>query len=63
MTTAAIAESPASLLDLSPDTPADQSREPLSVRGVVASLQILLAARRAARNEDFGYWYSISRGM
>lgn len=40
-----------------------QHDEPLTVSRVVASLQLLLATRRAARNEDLAYWHNISRGM
>jgi hypothetical protein len=35
----------------------------LSVGRVVASLQLLLAVRRDARNQDHAYWYTISRGL
>jgi len=44
---------------------AAQAVEPssLSVGRVVASLQVLLAIRRAARHADEAYWYTIARGM
>ena len=35
----------------------------LSVNRIVATLQIMLAARRAARSEDDAYWYTVARGM
>ena len=35
----------------------------LSLSRVVASLQVLLAARRAARSDEHAYWYTIARGM
>jgi hypothetical protein len=38
-------------------------RPTLTLQRVVASLQVILAARRATRNDDHAYWYTISRGM
>ena len=35
----------------------------LSLSRMVATLQVVLAARRAARNEEHAYWYTIARGM
>ena len=39
------------------------SSRTLSLSGVVATLQVLLATRRAARNTDYVYWCSLTRGM
>jgi hypothetical protein len=45
--------------------PARESK--LSLNRIVAALQVLLATRRAtrraARNEDHAYWYTVARGM
>jgi len=38
-------------------------RPSLALDRVVASLQVMLATRRAARNDDHAYWYTICRGM
>ena len=35
----------------------------LSLNRIVAALQLLLATRRAARNEEHAYWYTVARGM
>lgn len=60
----AIAEAPANLVDLSAvDTSATDGRETLSIGRVVASLQLLLAARRAARNQDFARQHDFSSEM
>jgi hypothetical protein len=57
-----IAEAPAiSRLESSPAS--KEAAEPLLLSRVVASLQVILATRRAARNEDHAYWYTIARGM
>jgi hypothetical protein len=43
---------------------ADRIQVPkLTLNNVVAVLQVVLATRRAARNEDLGLWYTIARGM
>jgi hypothetical protein len=44
---------------------ADQAanREPMSLKRVVASLQLALATRRAALTDEDKYWYTIARGM
>ena len=34
-----------------------------SLNRIVAALQALLATRRAARNEEHAYWYTVARGM
>jgi len=34
-----------------------------SLKRIVASLQILLAARREARRNDHAFWYTIARGL
>jgi len=36
---------------------------PLSVSRIAAALQVVLATRRAARNEEHAYWYTVARGM
>jgi hypothetical protein len=36
---------------------------PLSLNRIVAALQVMLATRRAARNEEHAYWYTVARGM
>lgn len=41
----------------------DASVRTLSLSGVVATLQVVLAARRAARNEDYAHWYRIIHGV
>jgi hypothetical protein len=41
----------------------DATFRTLSLGGVVATLQVLLASRRAARNADYASWYSLTRGM
>lgn len=40
-----------------------QAAHPLSLRRIAATLQLLLATRRAARSEDHAYWYTVARGM
>jgi hypothetical protein len=35
----------------------------LTLSRVVASLQVVLATRRAIRNDDHAYWYTIGRGL
>jgi hypothetical protein len=44
---------------------ADQSEgvEPISLKRIVASLQLVLATRRAAFTDDDKYWYTLARGM
>jgi len=37
--------------------------EPISLKRVVASLQLALATRRAAPTDEDKYWYTIARGM
>jgi hypothetical protein len=37
--------------------------ESMSVKRIVAVLQVVLATRRAAYSEDNLYWYSVARGM
>jgi hypothetical protein len=36
---------------------------PLSLKRIAATLQVVLATRRAARSEEHAYWYTIARGM
>jgi hypothetical protein len=46
--------------------PQPERREPaplLSVRRVAATLQVALATRRAARNDEHANWYTMLRGM
>jgi hypothetical protein len=61
-----IAESPASI-DLAAESHRDESttrtsRE-MTLSRIVASLQVVLATRRAAHSEEHAYWYTIARGM
>jgi hypothetical protein len=65
-----IAESPASATAtttaLHKPEQADARRTPeplLSLGRVAATLQVILAARRAAHSEEHAYWYTIMRGM
>jgi hypothetical protein len=37
--------------------------QPMSLNRIAAALQVVLATRRAARNDEHEYWYSIARGM
>jgi hypothetical protein len=37
--------------------------EPISLKRIVAVLQVVLATRRAAFSEDNLYWYTVARGM
>ena len=37
--------------------------EPLSLKRIVAALQVVLATRRAASSDEHGYWYTLARGM
>jgi hypothetical protein len=41
----------------------DNATANLSASRIVAALQLLLATRRAARNEEHAYWYTVARGM
>ena len=34
-----------------------------SLNRIAAALQVVLATRRAARNEEHAYWYTVARGM
>jgi hypothetical protein len=50
------------------NAPSIQSRrptdgQPLLLSRIVASLQVVLASRRADRNEEHAYWYTVARGM
>jgi hypothetical protein len=60
-----IAETAAIALQANPPDEAsiDATSRTLSLGGVAATLQVLLASRRAARNADYAYWYSLTRGM
>ena len=42
---------------------APERENKLSLNRIAAALQVLLATRRAARNEEHAYWYSVARGM
>ncbi len=35
----------------------------LSLKRIAATLQLMLATRRAARSEEHAYWYTVARGM
>jgi hypothetical protein len=37
--------------------------EPLSLKRIVAALQVVLATRRAAFSDEHKYWYTLARGM
>ena len=37
--------------------------EPISVKRIVAALQVVLATRRAAFSDEHKYWYTLARGM
>ena len=39
------------------------NHEPISLKRIVASLQLVLATRRAAFTDEDKYWYTIARGM
>ena len=47
------------------DTTKRQSQpvQPLSLNRIAATLQVVLATRRAARSEEHAYWYTVARGM
>ena len=34
-----------------------------SLNRIAAALQVVLATRRAARNEEHAYWYTVARGL
>jgi hypothetical protein len=61
------AQSPSTSIAIArPQSVADTAPEvdnTLSLNRIVASLQLLLATRRAARSEDHAYWYTVARGM
>ena len=40
-----------------------EAESKLSLNRIAAALQLLLATRRAARNEEHAYWYTVARGM
>jgi hypothetical protein len=42
---------------------APEAGNKLSLNRIVAALQLLLATRRAARNEEHAYWYTVARGL
>ena len=60
-----IAETVANVLQdsLPGNASTDANVRTLSLSGVVATLQVVLAARRSARNEDHAHWYRISYGL
>jgi hypothetical protein len=66
-----IAESPATiplpnastLPNASPADADSHADATLSLSRIVATLQVVLATRRAARNEEHAYWYNVARGM
>jgi hypothetical protein len=37
--------------------------EPISLKCIVAALQVVLATRRAANRDEDTYWYTLARGM
>ncbi len=63
-----IAESPASIDQQAESSYSDDATTRTTSRGltlssVVASLQVVLASRRAAHSEEYAYWYTIARGL
>jgi hypothetical protein len=46
-----------------PRSVALETVEPISVKRIVAALQVVLATRRAAYSDENMYWYSLARGM
>jgi hypothetical protein len=51
-------------LDQSEQLPERPEPAPLlSVKRIAATLQVVLATRRAARNDEHAYWYTMLRGM
>jgi hypothetical protein len=56
------AEAAATSMDASPRTKSEAAR-PLSLSSVAGTLQVVLATRRAARNEDYAYWYTGAQSM
>jgi hypothetical protein len=53
-------------IDYAPQSARPERPEPvplLSVRRIAATLQVALATRRAARNDEHAYWYTMLRGM
>jgi hypothetical protein len=65
-----IAESPSSisrsgLAQHQGSQPESRARiqEPMSLKRIAAALQVVLASRRAARNDEHAYWYTVARGM
>jgi hypothetical protein len=45
------------------ETAPTERENTLSLNRIAASLQVLLASRRAARSEAHAYWYTVARGM
>jgi hypothetical protein len=42
----------------------EQARtESISLKRIVAALQVILATRRAASSDESKYWYTVARGM
>jgi hypothetical protein len=42
---------------------APRTPEPMSLPRVVGALQVMLATRRAARNAEHAFWYSVTRDL
>jgi hypothetical protein len=61
------AQSPSSSIAIARPQPvaetARNEHNKLSLNRIAAALQVLLATRRAARNEEHAYWYTVARGM
>ena len=61
------AQSPSSSIAIAvPQSAAEtvpEVKNKLSLNRIAAALQVLLATRRAARNEEHAYWYTVARGM
>jgi hypothetical protein len=53
----------ARLLERLAATSGEPEQPALSLGRIAAALQVVLATRRAARGEEYAYWYTVARGM
>jgi hypothetical protein len=58
-----IAQPPTTVAHQPQPTALPEPAPQLSLKRVVAGLQVVLATRRAARNDAHAYWYTVARGM
>ncbi len=61
-----IAQSTAAAVALPEPVAAQSALKPeikLSLHRIAASLQLVLATRRAAYSEEHAYWYTVARGL